>query len=1751
MSTEVQLEGGTYEVLRQRLEGRGAELRERLGALNTRRQEVFGSVQTSLITTERVSTENNCVARDVAPIGGNKFLFGYNVRMGLKSETNLEDVFAVHEYLPAEHRFQALTLECLRAENSFETEFKQLFKYYKNTTFARFAIIGPALFIVFQVGATENDVKTFKFALNEKEGTIAYVGNRFDHEYVFPPQHEFEWKRSSRDAHRTGKHPHVSIQDRVFVETIGGDLTIKVEDNTEDGQGIYSEPVDHKDQTLDDAEIHFAALEHLILLKIKPYQEKNYRYFIYNEKLKEVRRLDEIAVACVLLPNSQGIIFANGYYLQSGECKVFDTGLVDMKFSERRASPNGEDFLYVFYNRATGTYVLGPYNIIQQKVENPIICSGYALFPSGELAFFRADEEPARHHAIQIWQTPFTSPNYVPPVKTDSLLYKIGNAALVGAMAECQEILNLLNRGETYGGLYIELAKRTQAVLDAYFWLDKPEAGGLRETLLELNATAGAAISEFEKVTRIRKSTADEIARVRKAVEDAFMALAADRMETIQAYVEHLAKFRQLRGQVITLKDLRYADLPLIEGLEKRLVEQTESLSQRLVEYLLQATALDPYKARVAEHQAAVEKLTKVTEAEVLETEVAETGRQLELLMEIIGNLKIADATQATAILDAITAIYSPLNQVKGALKARKKELMSVEGAAQFASQVRLLGQSVLSYLDLCDTPERCDEYLGKVMVTVEELEGKFADFEEYVATLVEKREEFYNAFETRKLQLMEARQKRSGGLAQAADRILKSLANRVQSFKTIEEINGYFAGDLMVDKLRDTVKQLLDLNESVRADDIQTRLKTLQENAVRQLKDRQELFVDGQNIIQFGKHKFTVNTQALELTVVPRDGGMTYHLTGTQFFEPITDEEFLATKPVWDLEAPSESPGVYRGEYLAYKLLRDIEDRGELEAAAKFTPEERLARVQAFSAPRYEEAYVKGVHDQDAAQLLGPLLELHASLGNLRFPANARALGILAWLDHARGFEGVPPLRLKLKSFADSQRLFGGDLRHPGYLAQLQGLTRSFAVSSGLFTEDLAAQAADYLFAELQGEDPVLTFALSREGAQLADALLARLREVGRLEAFREGRDKLAIDDLAGRYQLCLDWVSGFARGRSRGDEAAYAPEAACVVLLENPARWRHLEVGASAALSKLAGSHPTLPTDGYVLEYHDFMERLRRHETEVVPVYQAYVAFKKRLIENKRVAMRLEEFQTRVLTSFVRNQLIDETYLPLIGDNLAKQIGSAGENKRTDRMGLLLVISPPGYGKTTLMEYVANRLGLVFMKINGPALGHEVTSLDPSQAPNAGAREEIAKLNLALEMGDNVMLYLDDIQHTNPEFLQKFISLCDGQRRIEGVYNGRPRTYDLRGRKVAVVMAGNPYTESGTKFQIPDMLSNRADTYNLGDILSGHEGAFQNSYLENAVTSNQVLAKLAVRSAKDIRTLIKIAETGNREGLDLEGSFSSDELEEMLNVMRKMIAVRKVILRVNQEYIASAAQADAYRTEPPFKLQGSYRNMGRLAEKLVPLMNEAELQSLIRDHYQNESQTLTSGAEANLLKFREITGMMSPADTERWAEIKKTFQRGQLMSGADGTDPVNKVVAQLSTFREGLEGIQSTLAKAASAPAAKPNNSEFEDALKGLLALLQPAGRHVVQVFRPEDPKEFQETAVSQDTLEKIWELVKTDQERRLERLDPTPEEAPAPLPPSPPPVKLDEEMPEHFAAEEKPKPGPITPKRGKGQG
>jgi hypothetical protein len=289
--------------------------------------------------------------------------------------------------------------------------------------------------------------------------------------------------------------------------------------------------------------------------------------------------------------------------------------------------------------------------------------------------------------------------------------------------------------------------------------------------------------------------------------------------------------------------------------------------------------------------------------------------------------------------------------------------------------------------------------------------------------------------------------------------------------------------------------------------------------------------------------------------------------------------------------------------------------------------------------------------------------------------------------------------------------------------------------------------------------------------------------------------------------------------------------------------------------------------------------------------------------------------------------------------------------------------------------------------------------------------------------------MIYVDDIQHCNAEFLQKFISLCDAQRKIEGVYKGRPKTYDFRGKKVCVVMAGNPYTESGEKFQIPDMLANRADTYNLGDIIGDKGDVFKLSYIENSLTSNAITSKVANKSLKDIYAFVKLAQTGDKTGLDFENTYAAEEINEVVSVLEKLIYVREVVLKINQEYIRSASQADEFRNEPPFKLQGSYRNMNKMTERIVPVMNDEELKTLVLSHYENESQTLTTGAEANILKFKELLGWLSEEEKARWGEIKQIYKRNKRFKGLNEGDQMAQLLSQLSALGDGVEGIKEAL--------------------------------------------------------------------------------------------------------------------------
>ena len=1670
--TEALVSGsGSYDLLKKRLENQGEGLLKKTQALNEQRLAEFGRSDQALVLRTRARTENNAVARDLVRIG-DLLLFGYNVFIGLRKETTVGDVFGLYRLVsPGEagqgadsDELQPVPLAGSFLEDArFASDFRELYAYYKQATLLQLRVTQDKLLASFQIGQQLTDVRVFRWAI-ERDGRIQYIDNRGERDIALPPSHDFEWTVATREDHVGGKHPHVNVLDTVFVETLGGDLTIKIENNTETGLGIYSEPVEDRSQSLTDAEIAWAKLGMLILLRVKPYREQVTRYLVFNIRTQQVERIDAIGGSCVQLPEDHGIIFPGGYYLQSGEHKRFDLPsemVENLRFKRMLRSPNGEDVAYIFYDPRPGRYALFNYNLIEKKLATPIIANGYARFADGRiLVFHDNDGEPTRVHPMQLWKTPFASEEHAsaqPPAA--GFFGKIGNAELVRGVSDLMGIARAVREQAPTKAAYEDLIRQCTRVSDAYFWLDAPEAAGIMGELRSIAEVARSTLAEFEKVDTIRRETARALARAEEEQHALLVDIASTLWRAPDDFVKALGRLRERRGALQMLKELRYADLPRIAAMDAALETEQQRIGERAMQFLAADTAF-------AGQRHALDKLA--TELPNLGTSPAlgqllatldEQAAGLDLLTEQLGSLPGGDAVIRTSILDRISLIYADINRMRADARARRKSLGVTEARAEFGAQFKLFGQAVENALEFADTPEKCDDALTRLLAQLEEIEGRFAEQDEFLGDIAEKRESVYEALSARRQALVEARQRRAQGVIDAAGRILDGIPRRIAQLADLTQVHSYFAADPMIGKLRTLIADLRTLGAAVPADELDTRLKTARDQALRAVRDKRELVSEGGDTLRLGRHVFTVHRQPVDLTLVAREEGMAYQVTGTDYLSPVEDERLQALRDYWGQSLVSETPELSRAEYLAGRLLEALlEGRAERSWADVRTllaedPQhpQLLEMVRRFAAARYQEGYQKGIHDDDALRLLAALVAMQDQAGLLAWGPTERALALLYW-QHGHLIAHRESLLRRARAALQMQELFG----RRDALDQLEAdVARSLGhfvrevlpdmLAVGETAEDeqepegrkalvatLCDQSAAYLVRELAAHGGE-TWVVSGAGEDLAAALLRELERGRRREAWQADLDAAPP---AERWRLARDWVRAYAVHQSP-QSADWVDDAASVLAM--PLQRTRVNVALDQAVEGLRGEHPRVADGRLVLNLNDFWRRFLFHAQHAVPAFEALHRLRHELLEEEKARLKLSQFQAKPLSTFVRNQLIDELYLPIIGDNLAKQIGSAGEGSRTDRMGLLLLISPPGYGKTTLMEYVADRLGLIFVRINCPALGHGVTAIDPANAPNSAARQELEKLNLGLAMGSNVMLYLDDIQHTSPEFLQKFIALADGTRRIEGVWNGEPRSYDMRGKRFAIVMAGNPYTESGDVFKIPDMLANRADIYNLGDVLSGRESAFALSYIENSLTSNPTLMPLASRDPKDVQLLVQMAQGHEVPSSALSHAYSAVELEEIKALLQRLFRARDLLLKVNLAYIESAAQQESYRIAPPFKLQGSYRNMTKLAGKITALMRDDELDSLLRDHYRGEAQTLTTGAEENLLRLAQLLGSPTPEEDARWKEICEEFVRQRKLGGAD-VDGSQRIASSMLEVARAVDALKPEPL----APAEGPSESQ-----------------------------------------------------------------------------------------------------------
>lgn len=1585
------LDTGTYEVLRDRLGAQAAELARRADALNTARIAAFGSTELALIGTERIRTERSVVPRDIVAVG-DVLLAGY--------EAPAADVFALYDR--DLNRAPDGAVPGLLDDPAFVREFEALHRYFQGARLLQLRHVDGKLLAVFRTGEQADDIRVLRWSL-PSPGEVRFLDARGERDHVFPAAHDFPWVETTRDDHILGRHPHIAIAGgTVFVASVGGTLTVKTEDDTETGDGVHSEPVDEPLQSLADAEVAYAVVGALVLLRVRPYKEETWRHLVFNTLTKSVVRLDGIGQSCHRLPDDQGIVFPGGYCLATGAVKTFDTaGTSALEFERAVRSPNGEDVLFAFHARAEGRTLLLSYNLIRKEVAAPLSCHGYALFDDGGLTVLRTESgEPARAHQVQMWRTPYVSDAHTAPVDTGPLA-RIGNADLVRGISDCLAIARQAAETTATSELYEALVAACTRAADRFHWLGGADAGDLRTPVEELRATAEQVLAEFESVQSLTRQAAAALTASSENLQRLVRRIRGEAPATAEEWIERISELRRAQGRLVTLQEMRYADTGAVQALAEDAEAHIISTAQRAVAFLQRDDALAAHHAEVESLCAAAEAVATVAEAAPVTERLDEQVFGLQTLTEVVAGLDIGDATARTTILERIAEVLGGLNRARAILAARRRELLDREGRAAFAAEFALLGQSVTGAVAAADTPETCDAQLARLLLQLDTVESRFADHDGFLAEIADKRAEVHDVFSGRRQALQDARARRAERLAGSAGRVLETIARRAATLDSLDAVNTYFASDPMAAKVRRTAEELRELGDQVRAEELEGRLKAARQEAGRALRDRTELYADGGDTIRLGTHRFAVNTRAPELTLVPHgDGGMAFALTGTDYRRPVTDTdpEFADTRAHWDQLLPSENADVYRAEYLAARLL--AEHGAENLAAADVA---ELVRKAAESS--YDEGYERGVHDHDAAVILSALLGLYEQAGLLRYPAADRAAAQLFWA-HGTTAQARAAWTREAASLVRARETFGT-------APALDSLRADLAEAGAL-----SGLAAEYLVEELSTGE---SFATSPQARTLLDKFR---RAVGSSPYAEDVCDRLADGNPGAARRLVEGWLVSYAA--SCGEDVDTGDLAEAVAIEVCPDLARHDLAGSLTARAEgMLGTHRRIDRHRTLaLRLDEFLARTADFVQWVVPGFGAYQQRRTALVAAERVRLRLDEYRPRVMSSFVRGRLVDEVYLPLIGDNLAKQLGAAGEGKRTDNSGLLLLLSPPGYGKTTLMEYVADRLGLLLVKVDGPALGHSVTSLDPAEAPNATARKEIEKVNFALSAGNNVLLYLDDIQHTSPELLQKFIPLCDATRTVNG--------HDLRGKRFAVCMSGNPYTESGGRFRIPDMLANRADVWNLGDVLTGKEDVFALSFVENALTSHPLLAPLAGRERADLDLLVRLAAGDVSAGRDrLTHPYPPAELDAILAVLHHLLTARETVLAVNEAYIASAAQSDATRSEPPFQLQGSYRNMSKIAARISPVMNDDELAAVIDDHYTGEAQTLTTGAEFNLLKLATLRGALTEEQAARWTDITAVHARVQALGGT-GDDAFGRAVAALGLLADRVAAVETAITRA-----------------------------------------------------------------------------------------------------------------------
>jgi ATPase involved in DNA repair/ATPase family associated with various cellular activities (AAA) len=1562
----------TYELLLGRLTQVAEQLSGAASTVNQERSAAFSTIALSLGEQERLSTVNPAVPCDAVSVNG-CLLVGTNPGPGLATKRTVEEMFhLVRVVAKTATDWDLMPIGPDEPTNfltdpSFRRDVSELSTYYADFRLRSMHTHGELLLMVFGIGSAEEDIRILRWRLGDP---VQYIDAYGDHDIAKPDQYDFPWELIEREKLVEGRWPHLNLYDTLYIGLGRQGMEFRIDDVVEGGRTLMTEPITETGQEVGELRVSAASLGDVLLVRVLPYREAVERFYVYNRLSRRIERADAIGLNCHRLPDNQGVVFPGGFHLANGDTKQFATDSKGFELYAIHRSPNGEDLLYAFHRNTTGDYQLLPYNLVNRSMANPVAATGYGVFDDGTVACLRNTPEAQRVHTVALYNSPFCTPErYQPAVGSDSFHGRIGNPELVRALGETLSLARDASHVDFNAAVFEALVSRSTRLLDAHSWLSAPEAYGMGDLLVQLRRSAGGVLDEFAAVAEAKRQAVSHLAHADRRASD-FLASTELEIRDTAAYVSLLHDGRVVLGELTELRDQQHVDQAAVDTLIERVTVAHAGLGGRALTFLTEPTSLD---ALAADLEAADTEGTAASTAVAVKAasaKVDEAGERIVLLTDIMGGLEVEDTTTTTAVLSRLSALLARRNTIRASLDAHATERRASEQSAAFTAALGVLTQRASSGLMTADDPAECDATQTMLAAEIETLDVRFGDVPHFATALADKRDEFSAAFTQRRDALASERAARVDRMVASGKRVIETVIARAGALADRPAVDGFFAADPLTSRVRRSVDDLRSLGEEGRADELSVALIAARDQARRVVADRGELFDGGS--VKIGRWRFGVNTEPFELRLHANsaaDGNtsLSLRLTGTDLDLPLPESALPEGSTALAAQIyPSETPSIPRAVYLAMAA----HDAG--------------LSISDYAAQALDEGYEMGVHDNDARQVASVMEPMWATPG-LWFAGSIRVVAAM-WLaaEHKAGHGDAVQRSL---SALRGLRAVGAEGRsHQAFVAQYGASITTLCKAT-----DLPADTGLVIDALIELGDRHIITASARDLAEDFGVF---------------ARDAL-IDVRSAELADLVRWIVDHRSGVS----IDLAAEAA--LFMKQPS----IEVAPHAAdcvtATGLVSSHPTITNGSLTFDPSRAWSDLFVYRRDQLPKIRAFAATRRALLETWRHELGLSALRPRVMSTFVRNRLIDEIYLPLIGDNLARQLGQNGAAQ-----GLLLLISPPGYGKTSLVEYVCDLIGFALVKVSGPALGNHVTSLDPAAAPDTASAAELVKLNRGLAMGTNVVLYIDDIQHTSPEFLQKFIPLCDATRRIDGVIEGEARPFDLTGKRIAVVMAGNPYTTDGTSFKVPDMLANRADIHNLGDVVSAHgTAAFAQSYVEIGAGVNEVVAPALSRSRDDLELLLKAASGETLQSDQLHHAYTQAELGNVLATLRHMARVRDQLLKVNAAYISSAALGDVMRNEPLFQLQGSYRTMSRIAQRILPVMSEDEVDELVRDQYQADAQTLGGGAAWNLARLAEVLGSPTADELEQLAEFRRRWTEAKV-----GDNPMAAVVGALHSIETAL---------------------------------------------------------------------------------------------------------------------------------